>query len=493
MKILNSSLLTWIGLFLTPLILGAQDVKLNEFLQLAKNHPTFNREAIQVEIAEKTRDAFHGAEDWNLFSSPYYVAQDVLAGGAFAPESIDQLGLGIGSEKTFWNTGGRLSMAWNYEQTEQHGLQDIEIPNIISIPAGPNMFYQNKLSVTYTQPLLQNFRGNLDRLGFDMSQLSLEMVKIQELENNEDFLLSLSLQFIEWALLTEQKAIASERLELALQQLEQIQHKRTANLVDEIDVLRAQDAVHLAQQGTVLISAQWVGKQFELATLLKAPDLKNQSPQFDLYAINEPQDPGNIIQQLKGKSRILDIISKQSAQLIRHEIATKELTRAQLHLTTQVGLVGGSEKSGDAFGFDGKDLGMFLQYSYPLGNTKAVRELEKVQLQVKQINYAREEAELSLESAARNLLIQIEELEKALEINKQQLETGKLKTAAELKRYNQGRSDLSFVIQSQDNEQNAKLSYAQNAALYHSLNFRLKAILDEINPGTGTDHDTERN
>jgi len=169
--------------------------------------------------------------------------------------------------------------------------------------------------------------------------------------------------------------------------------------------------------------------------------------------------------------------------LLRQETATKELTRAQLLLTTQVGLVSGAEAAGDAFGFDNQDLGVFLQYKYPLGNTRATREFEKVQLQVRQLKYASDEAELGLESAARNLLIQIQELEKAMDINQQQLETGRQKTEAELKRYNQGRGDLTFVIQSQDNEQNIHLSYAQNAALYHNLTLRLKAILDELHAG----------
>jgi len=88
MKILHYSILSSLGFFLIPLIMDAQEVTLHEFLDLAKNHPAFNREAIQVEIAEKTRDAFHGAEDWNLFSNPYYITQDVLAGGAFCRSTM---------------------------------------------------------------------------------------------------------------------------------------------------------------------------------------------------------------------------------------------------------------------------------------------------------------------------------------------------------------------------------------------------------------------
>jgi len=51
-----------------------------------------------------------------------------------------------------------------------------------------------------------------------------------------------------------------------------------------------------------------------------------------------------------------------------------------------------------------------------------------------------------------------------------------------LKLYNQGRGDLTFVIQSRDNEENAKLTYAQNSTLYHKLILQYRSLLDELLP-----------
>jgi len=41
---------------------------------------------------------------------------------------------------------------------------------------------------------------------------------------------------------------------------------------------------------------------------------------------------------------------------------------------------------------------------------------------------------------------------------------------------------LTFVIQSRDNEQNARLSYVDNAALYHLLKLQYQALLDRLYP-----------
>ena len=80
----------------------------------------------------------------------------------------------------------------------------------------------------------------------------------------------------------------------------------------------------------------------------------------------------------------------------------------------------------------------------------------------------------------RNLLISIKEMEKVLVLNQEQIESAKAKTREELRLYNQGRGILTFVIQSRDNEEQAKLTYAQNAANYHKLILQYRALMDEL-------------
>ena len=83
-------------------------------------------------------------------------------------------------------------------------------------------------------------------------------------------------------------------------------------------------------------------------------------------------------------------------------------------------------------------------------------------------------------SALTNLHIQIKELEEVLKLNQEQIESAKERTKEELKLYNQSRGDLTFVILSRDNEQNAKLTYAQNAMTYHKLIIEYRALMDQL-------------
>jgi outer membrane protein TolC len=167
-------------------------------------------------------------------------------------------------------------------------------------------------------------------------------------------------------------------------------------------------------------------------------------------------------------------------QLQRQQEGMNDLARPQLFLNAQFSVKGGHENLGDAFTMDKPDKGLFLSFNYPLGNRKAVAERNKSRLQVRQLSLQQDEIALDLEAGVRNLAIQLQELEKVLALNERQIASAREKTAAELQRYNQGRGDLAFVIQSQDNVQAARLAYAQNAALYHRLNLQLDALMDEL-------------
>ncbi|MFC1543272.1 TolC family protein [Candidatus Neomarinimicrobiota bacterium] len=466
---------------------NAQTITLDDFLALARvNHPLFEKEALSGQIEGQGRDAYLGAQDWRIASSPSFVHQTPLATSSFSPKRVDQMSTGASLEKTFWSTGGRLSLSWTSDMTDQE-LDDIVIPFVpepLVISPGPPQFYQNSINLSYTQPLLQNFRGALDRLGYEIGQYVVDMVNIQAQENQEEFLLDLASRFIDWVLLDEQRKIAQERLSLTEQQLEQAQRKRDANLIDEVDVLRSEDAVRLAEQGVVLLDAQWRAKQAELSVLSRSSNLLKLTPAFDLYERLDRVALSSAGERLRQQSRLLRVLSIQRQQMERQQQGLYEILKPQLHLSAQVAAKSGNSEFGSSLGFNNSDAGLFLQFSYPLGNRSALAEAEKTRLQIERHDLEVDEIVLGLEAVMQNLILQIEGMEQVLALNEKQIETACLRTEEELKMYNQGRGDLTFVIQSQDNEERALLTYAQNSAAYQGLNLRLNALLDELLPTT---------
>jgi outer membrane protein TolC len=99
-------------------------------------------------------------------------------------------------------------------------------------------------------PLLRNRGGQLDRLDYDLAAFDVDLAAVNATENQESFLLDVSMKYLDWVLADEQRRIARERLDLAEEELERTRRKRRSHLVEEADVLRAEDAVQVARLGS---------------------------------------------------------------------------------------------------------------------------------------------------------------------------------------------------------------------------------------------------
>ena len=387
--------------------------------------------------------------------------------------------------------GETLSLSWSSDFTDQN-LPDIVVPGpsgSFRIPTGPSQFYQNKVLLTYSQPLLQNFKGKLDRLDYELSGYTVNFTELQAFENQEGFLLDLGIRFLDWVLHSEQIQISNERLRLAEEELQQTKRKRAANLVDRVDVLRAEDAVRIAKQNIVLIESQWKAKQAELAVLAQSQELYNQSPEFDLYNLEALPPLDEAVSRLKEQSRLLQALVIRREQLSHLREGFVEMSRPQLFLNVSAGLQEGDDGFGGSLLLDKPYLAVSLNFSYPLENRTARADIAKTDLQLRQIEKEIENVALDLKAGVRNLLIQIKELEKVLALNQEQIESAREKTQEELRLYNQGRGELTFVIQSRDNEENARLTYAQNGASYHKLILQYHSLMDKLLPSSLTERE----
>lgn len=460
----------------------SQTINLPDFFQLfIKDHPYFAKESVQIEIEQKGQERLLGNQDWIVSATPAYVHQKPVVSGAFTPERIDNLSLSASAGRVFWKTGGRLSLSYSSQFTDQ-ATSDIVIPNILTIPSGAAEFYQHRLYVSYSHPLMQNQGGMLDRLEYDLADYKIDFTKLETMESQENFLLAMGIKFLDWVLLSEQIVITRERLRLAEEQLVRTTKMREANLVDEVDLIRAEDPIRIAKQNIMFLEAQWKALQAELAVHTQNAGVRNSSPVFDLYRVVELPTPDESAPILKEKSRILQTLRVIDKQLSHRREGLVELKRPQLYLNAGAGLQEGDEEFGGSLGLDKPDMMVGLNLRYPLGNRTSKVDVELADVQLRQVDFTIKNAELELEAALQSLLINIQGMEEVISLNREQIESAQQKTEEELKLYNQGRGELTFVIQSRDNEENAKFTLAQNARLYQELLLQYRALLDELLP-----------
>jgi len=467
----KSIILLFLMLFGLPSLGLAQTITQEEFLDHLKQiHPLFEKEKLSAEIEKEEQNSFLGDQDLNLFGS-VSMRHEKPAINFSGPDRQETVSAQGGIEKLFWNTGGRLSASYT------HSYVNLKISPIFEIP--DNLFH-SRFAVTYTHPLFQNKNGFLDKLQYNLKQFDIDFSKVVAAEKLESFLTGLTDKYLEWVFLEEQKMIAIERQKLAEEELERTQKMRAANLIDAVDVIRAQNAVSFARQNVVLIGSQWKALQAELAELSQNKELYNLIPLYDLYQIKGPGSLDGVIAHLKEKSRLIQPLNLRIQQLELYRKGFKEIAKPKLSAFAEVYLEEIDDVYIKSFWIMKPDARIGLQFSFPLEKRTSKHKMAKTQLQIDQLKHEIKNITLDLTAALTNLYVQISELKQVLQLNQEQIESTAKKTEEELKLYRQGRGQLTFVIQSRDDEEGARLIYAQNSLTYHKLVLRFRSLLDEV-------------
>jgi outer membrane protein TolC len=213
------------------------------------------------------------------------------------------------------------------------------------------------------------------------------------------------------------------------------------------------------------------------------PELANQTPELNFYQFSELPPLENLLSQAKNNSRTIKIFNSQSVQFERRLKSLKDSIRPELNLDLRTA-VKSEDQQGLAVGVkdsdDGQDYSVGLTFKKMLGNKSAKGESEKVNIQLNQLELEKQFAQMELASNIQNIYIQLKEMRNILELNKELVNTAQETTKEEIKTYQQGRSDLTNVISSRDQTQNARLLYAQNAINYHQLYLQLQALTDRL-------------
>jgi hypothetical protein len=353
-----------------------EELTLDEYLALVKtNHPFFTKEGLAVDIEEKQAESLLGGQDWIISVTPSYSYLGEATAPEFqAVERVHLAGLEAGLNRALWSTGGRLGFSVSTEYLNS----DTQF--------GAGEVYKHGFGVSYTHPFLQNSKGILDRLEYELSDYTINLTEVRAIENEEDFLLTVAIRYIDWVFFTEVIVIAKERLKLAEEQLEQTMKKYKANLVDKVDVLRAEDAINISKQTILKLESQWKAKQAELAVLAGTEELCTRAPSYNIYSLEVLPQKDEASSQLKSQSRLLQTFEILKEQLLYQRDGLVNQRRSQLDLNVSAGLFGrGEDDFGESLKIYKPDVTVSLLFSTPLEKRTIIGQIEKLDVQLKQI------------------------------------------------------------------------------------------------------------
>ena len=451
----------------------ARTVSLDELLTMVQqNHPLFEKELLSVDISTESQKRYLGDRDWIVESSPFIAYENKTGLTNTTYDKLSQIQIGGTLQKKFWKTGGRLSASYSSTYADQ------EYRTFFS--RNTSELFRQQFSITYSHPLLRNQNGILDQFEYELATYAIDFTELQSKENQENFLLNIAFGFFDWMFLDEQLNINNERLRLAEEELASSKEKYEAHLIDKVDVLRQEDARRIAGQDVVLSQSQVTAKRTELAVLALSPEISESKPEYDIYSLVTLEEVEQTIGRLNNETRILKALNVLEEQFTFKTRALSNQKRPQLDLIVGSSLIDDDQNYGGSFGVNNPSLSLGLKFTYPLGNHSSKAEVRKTELEILQLRADRQSVFLDLESSIRSILIQIKEMENLLSLNLSQIESAKERTLEEMKVYEQGRGDMTFVIQSQDNEAKARLTYLQNAIAYHKLVLQYRALRDQL-------------
>lgn len=472
---------------------GAAHAELEAFLDRVRaTHPYLQAEALRADAEAERRNRFAGDEDWVATASPSYVYDERVPRGFGAPEEIENLRIRGGVSRKIWSTGGALDLEAEYNENEQVvPASTIPIGDGQTIDvSGPATFFENAVSLSYSHPLLQNRGGVLDRMAWDMQGHVARAARLQALENQENFLARAAGIYIDWTFAHAQRDIAQDRVRLAEEQLAQTERKLEANVVEKVDLFRSRDSLLQTRRALEQAQSAWRTGRARVAALLGVEPAQVPAPGPAM----EPDDASlpelsEVLGALRREARALAVIDAQAARVAREREGLATAADARLDVVVSGGLKDGGESRGDVMGYDRVNAGVAVAYRYPLGNTEALSDLRRVAIEGQALASQRDATLRDLEASARELWIRLTSLREVIRLSRERVTTAGEKTAEELRLYEQGRNELTFVIQSRDGEALARLELARNLADHAAAAISLRALRDRLMPGAVADAD----
>ncbi len=448
----------------------AEDLTMQNFLRSLKTHPIFLEGTIKQNLIKEQQNEMRTAEDWLLKSSAFYT-HDEPSFAISGPERTDAIQLSGSVERLFWKNGSRLQAGF------QTTRADIKINPIYMIPS---TYYENELTVSYTMPLLKNKDGFLNRLQHDLKNFEIDITEIVAEEDQENFLTVYALKYLDWVYMIEQRKIIAERISISKELLENNKRKRKANLIDNVDVIRSENSVTTAEQSLLFIESEISSIVAELNEIIVENNLENATPIFDIYKTNEPIDFYQYKDSLLNNSRILNSIVTQIKQLEYLNRGFSEENKSSLDLITQLGLKTAEDDIPNSLVLDKPSFTIGLQFAIPLGKRASQSKVKQTQLKVENLKNQLDNLKRNLSSNLSRVVTQLNLFDEILAKNKQQIISTTNKTVEEIKLYDRGRGQLTFVILSRDEEQAAKLSYASNSLMYQKLLVQFYSLTDQL-------------
>ncbi len=382
--------------------------------------------------------------------------------------------------------GGNYSASWNNGRATTDNIAASFSPQLSS-----------SIALTYTQPLLRNFRIDSTRQQVLVSRKNREISEVQVRESMAGTIRGVKSAYYDLMFAISNLNVQRQSLELAQRSLKDNRARVEIGTMAPIDIVEAEAEVARREESVILAEAQIERAQDQLRTLIFDPsrtDLWNvrlepsETVQFQPVAVDADAAVRTALGQRTDLNRSRKQIEANDVNIRFFRDQTLPDVNAQVNYFASglggTGFIRGSgfpppiistvERSyssvlGLVFGGDFPTTTFGVQVSYPIGTSNAEASLARARLQNRQAQKQLQAQEMQVAAQVREAARQVQTNAKRVDATRAARALGEKRLEAEEKKFQAGMTSSFLVFQAQrdlnqarNNELQALLDYTRS-------------------------------
>jgi outer membrane protein len=397
----------------------------------------------------------------------------------------------VGMTKAMPWYGGSMTVGWNNTRQESLG----SVINTFS----PQ--YNTTLNVSYTQPLLRNFRTNATRTQLVVTQINREISEVQLQATITTTISNVRNAYWDLVYAVQAVEVAHQSLALAEKLVEDNRTRVEIGTMAPIDIVQAQAEAATRRQAVVQVEATARTAELSLKRLIVAgtnDDLWNER-------LNPVDRPGFQPEPIDVEAAVRTALDKRTdlanarRQLEINDVNIRNLRNLTLPSADLVATYGLQGIGGTRYQRDSSVIGspvtttipggytdalsllkardyptwnVQLQFSYPIGQSAADANLARARLQIQQTQAQMQQLELSIATEVTNIALQVQSNLRRVEAATAARQLSEQRLQAEQSKFEVGMSTNFQVVQAQRD-----LADVRNSELRAMLDYR-KSLVD---------------
>jgi outer membrane protein TolC len=441
--------------------------------EVLNTHPYISTYEIRLKQHAEAINKTQGISDWLLSNSSTIAHAKPAQSSIFTPSKTETNSISSQLSKTSWNSGGDISFYTSMSQLNQDSRSLVS--NGQEFKLGNNHFFENQMGVSYSYPLLKNKKGELNKYSYNLATTNKETLRFRLIQDKERFTLTIIENYLDWVLIHELNTLTTKRYYVAKDSLALLQRKFKSNLIDKVDILRQKDYIKTISQELLKLNAQKKSLSKELALKSKLSSKEFNSPTFDLTK------PVSINTTITFQKTIDNAI--YSTQLDTYNLEKnyyQNSRKPQLDLDVSYAFVGADSNFTDALSFNRYSSYISLIYTKTLYNKSNTADINIVKLKIDELLTLYESDNLHFNIEKEKVLSELQSYKEIVNVNKSQIKLAEQTLIEENKLYDKGKSNLTFVLQAQENKNQSQIRYIQSLLEVHKLTFRYLALTDQL-------------